>query len=70
MARLENRIALITGATSGIGESIALAFAKEGATVIICGRREDKGNAIASAIAADGGNATFRKCDVSDDHGG
>jgi short-subunit dehydrogenase len=67
MARLENRIALITGATSGIGESIAIAFAKEGATVIICGRREDKGSAIAGAIAAAGGKATFRKCDVSDE---
>jgi len=67
MTRLNNRIALITGGTSGIGASIARTFAAEGATVVICGRREELGNALAEEIVAQGGEATFRRCDVSNE---
>ncbi|CAB4866069.1 MAG: glucose 1-dehydrogenase [Actinobacteria bacterium] len=67
MPRLENRVALITGATSGIGESIARTFAAEGARVIICGRREEKGQALANDIVSAGGQAVFRRADVSNE---
>src|SRR5690625_7912262 len=42
MGNLSNRIALVTGAGTGLGRGIALTFAKEGATVILNGRREEK----------------------------
>src|SRR5690625_6170383 len=42
MGKLSNRIALVTGAGTGLGRGIALTFAKEGATVILNGRREEK----------------------------
>jgi NAD(P)-dependent dehydrogenase (short-subunit alcohol dehydrogenase family) len=45
--RLQNRVAVITGGTSGIGEATAELFVAEGARVVICGRSEGKGVAIA-----------------------
>lgn len=42
MEKLNNRIALVTGAGTGLGRAIAIAFAKEGATVVLTGRREEK----------------------------
>ena len=58
--RLENKVALITGGTSGIGEATAILFAKEGASLTIAGRNEDRGRAIADRIIKDGGKADFR----------
>src|SRR5579871_2329527 len=63
--RLLNKVAVITGGNSGIGEATARRFAKEGAKIAILARREAEGHAVESAIRADGGDATFIACDVT-----
>lgn len=63
--RLQNKIAIITGAGSGIGKATALLFAKEGAKVIVANRREEKGQATVEEIKNQGGEAVFIKTDVS-----
>ena len=65
--RLEGKVALITGGNSGIGEGTAHLFAREGAKVILMARREREGAAVTSSINATDGEATFIKCDVSDE---
>jgi len=62
--RIANRVALITGGTSGIGEATALLFAKEGASVAITGRNEKRGHAVTEQILQSGGNAIFIRTDV------
>jgi NAD(P)-dependent dehydrogenase (short-subunit alcohol dehydrogenase family) len=62
--RLENKIALITGGTSGIGEATAILFAKEGAKVAITGRDEVRGRAVTERIVKGGGKAVFIRTDV------
>jgi NAD(P)-dependent dehydrogenase (short-subunit alcohol dehydrogenase family) len=62
--RLKNKVALITGGTSGIGEATAILFAKEGAKVTITGRNEKRGHAVAEIIVRDGGKAIFVRSDV------
>lgn len=62
--RLTGKIALITGGTSGIGESTAVLFAKEGASVAITGRNEKRGQAIIEQILTAGGKAVFIRSDV------
>lgn len=61
----QNKVVLITGATSGIGKISALAFAKGGAKVVVSGRREAEGQAVVAEIKAAGGEATFVKADVA-----
>ncbi len=56
---LENKVALVTGGTSGIGKAAALALARAGAKVVVSGRREEEGRAVESAIKKAGGNAIF-----------
>ncbi|MEM7645430.1 MAG: SDR family oxidoreductase [Pseudomonadota bacterium] len=59
------KVALITGATSGIGKAAALAFAEKGANVVITGRREDKGREVVDMITQKGVDARFFRCDAA-----
>lgn len=64
--RFQNKIVLITGASSGIGETTAHSFAREGARVFLVARRVDRGEAVAESIRATGGEATFYQADMAD----
>jgi NAD(P)-dependent dehydrogenase (short-subunit alcohol dehydrogenase family) len=63
--RLKDRVALITGGTSGIGEATALLFAAEGARVAITGRNAERGAGVVERIQKLGGEAVFIRADVS-----
>lgn len=65
MARLTGKVVLISGATSGIGRAAALVFAKEGASVVLGGRRREEGEALVEQIGAAGGRAVFQATDVT-----
>ena len=62
---LENKVAVVTGGTSGIGKAAAGALAKAGAKVVVAGRRENEGQAVVQAIEKAGGKALFVKTDVT-----
>jgi NAD(P)-dependent dehydrogenase (short-subunit alcohol dehydrogenase family) len=61
---MTNKVILITGALTGIGRATAIAFAKEGATVVAAGRREAEGKALEAELRAFGAQAAFLKADV------
>lgn len=63
--RLVGRVAIITGAASGIGKATAIRFAQEGAAVVIADINVDGGMTTVDAIKAEGGKATFVEADVS-----
>jgi meso-butanediol dehydrogenase / (S,S)-butanediol dehydrogenase / diacetyl reductase len=63
--RLSGKVALITGGTSGIGEATAHVFAREGAQVVITGRRVELGETVVAEIKRSGGEAIFIAADVT-----
>jgi NAD(P)-dependent dehydrogenase (short-subunit alcohol dehydrogenase family) len=63
--RLKNKVALITGATGGMGSAEARLFAKEGATVVLAARKADQANALVREITTAGGKALFVELDVT-----
>lgn len=65
MGRLENKVAIVTGGTSGIGAGICLSYGKENAKVVVAGRNAERGNKIAEEIKTTGGEATFIQSDVT-----
>ena len=65
MFDLKDKVAVVTGAASGIGEAIAKTFARAGASVYVLDRDEKGGAAVASAISTDGGTAHFLPVDVA-----
>ena len=65
MNRLEGKVAVVTGSTSGIGIGIARLFAAEGAKVVVCGRRQEKGQAVVDRILKDSGEACYHYMDIT-----
>jgi NAD(P)-dependent dehydrogenase (short-subunit alcohol dehydrogenase family) len=65
MGKLDGKVAIVTGAASGIGRAAALLFAEEGARVVVADWDAAKGEEVAREVKAKGGEATFVKVDVS-----
>ncbi len=66
MGRLDGKVAIITGSTSGMGRDTAYLFAKEGAKVVVTGRNEKRAQAVVDKIKADGGEAIYVLADAAD----
>lgn len=64
---MSNSVVLVTGALTGIGRATAIAFAREGNRVVVSGRHEDKGQALAAELRALGAEAEFVRADVRDE---
>lgn len=64
MGQFEGKTVIVVGSTSGIGETIAEEFAKEGANTVVVGRNVEKGEKVAAGIKENGGEATFIRCDI------
>ena len=65
--RLENKVAWVSGAASGIGEGVARLFAAEGAALLLADTQAERGARVAEQIRAAGGRAEFTACDVTRD---
>ena len=61
---MAKKVVLITGALTGIGRAAAIAFAKQGASVVVSGRREEDGNRLANELRGLGAEAEFIQADV------
>ena len=67
MGKLDGKVAVVTGASSGIGEATAEALAKEGAAVVVAARREDRLAGLVERIENEGGRVLAAVCDVTDE---
>lgn len=65
--RLEGEIAVVTGSTAGIGKAVAIAFAREGARVLVTGRDDARGSAVVDQITGADGEAAFAAADLADE---
>lgn len=65
MGRLQDKVAIITGGTSGMGRDTAYVFAEEGAKVVITGRNEDRAKAVVEEIEKNGGEAFYVIADMT-----
>jgi NAD(P)-dependent dehydrogenase (short-subunit alcohol dehydrogenase family) len=63
--RLEGEVAVVTGATAGLGVTIARLFAAEGASVVVAGRNAERGQAVVADLTAAGGSAAFVRADLA-----
>ncbi|MFA6244750.1 MAG: SDR family NAD(P)-dependent oxidoreductase, partial [Candidatus Hydrogenedentales bacterium] len=67
MSEFQGKVVLVTGGTRGIGRACALAFAKEGAVVAVCGRSPETSEAAARELAQESsGNVTGYGCNIAD----
>jgi NAD(P)-dependent dehydrogenase (short-subunit alcohol dehydrogenase family) len=64
---MRDKVALVTGGTSGIGRATAVAFARKGANVVVCGRREAEGQQTMQLVRDAGGDGLFVQADVGDE---
>ncbi|MGB3666249.1 MAG: SDR family NAD(P)-dependent oxidoreductase, partial [Bermanella sp.] len=65
MLNFQDKVAIVTGASAGIGRATAMAFAEQGARVVVADINQELGEATAADIHAKGGKATFMLCDVT-----
>lgn len=68
MKKIEGKVAIVTGSTSGIGSATAMLFAEEGAKVVVVGRNAERGNKVVDVINAKGGEAILFIGDVTDEN--